>query len=259
MRHLNRLIALLALLTLSGCAGWSTDETAGWSAQQFYEKAKESLDGGDYQQAIDYYGKLESRYPYGAYTEQAQLETAYAHYKADEPAAAVAAADRFIKLHPRHANVDYAYYMRGLASFEAERNFLENLIKQDTSKRDPTTARESFNYFRELVTLFPQSKYTPDATQRMTWLRNKLAQYELNVADYYLRRGAPLSAANRAKYVVENFQGTPGVADALAIMVQAYRQMEQPELAADALRVLQLNHPDHPFLKQEQATPAGGK
>ncbi|HEY0720979.1 MAG TPA: outer membrane protein assembly factor BamD [Gammaproteobacteria bacterium] len=254
MRLIIRLTALLALISLAGCAGMGADETAGWSAQQFYEKGHEALESEDYQSALDYYSKLETRYPYGPYTEQAQLETAYAHYKADEPAAAVAAADRFIKLHPRHKSVDYAYYMRGLASFEAEHAFLENLIKQDTSKRDPTTARESFNYFRELVTLFPNSKYTPDAMQRMTWLRQRLAQYELHVADYYLRRGAPLSAANRAKYVVENYQGTPAVADALALMVQAYRQMGKTDLANDALRVLRLNHPEHPFLAKEPAS-----
>ncbi|HEY0634119.1 MAG TPA: outer membrane protein assembly factor BamD [Gammaproteobacteria bacterium] len=257
MRLILKLTALLALISLAGCAGMGADETAGWSAQQFYEKGREALDGKDYQSALDYYSKLEARYPYGAYTEQAQLETAYAHFKAEEPAAAVAAADRFIKLHPRHKNVDYAYYMRGLASFEAERAFLEGLFKQDTSKRDPTVARESFNYFRELVTQFPDSKYTPDAIQRMTWLRQRLAQHELHVADYYLRRGAPLSAANRAKYVVENYQGTPEVADALAVMVQAYRQMQQNELAEDALRVLRLNHPDHPFLQQEPPAATG--
>jgi len=251
MRLNFRLTALLALLFLAGCSGWNPDETANWSAQQFYEKGHEALNDGNYQDAINYFTKLEARYPYGAYTEQAQLETAYAHYKADEPAASVAAADRFIKLHPRHKNVDYAYYMRGLASFEAEHAFLENLIKQDTSKRDPTSARDSFNYFKELVTLFPDSQYTPDAIQRMTYLRQKLAQYELNIADFYMRRGEPLAAANRAKYVVENYQGTPAVGDALAIMVQAYRQMGKNDLAADALRVLRLNQPDHPFLAEE--------
>lgn len=251
MRTIFRLTALLALTYLAGCSSWNPDETANWSAQQFYEKGHEALENHNYQDAINYYTKLETRYPYGAYTEQAQLETAYAHYKADEPAVAVAAADRFIKLHPRHQNVDYAYYMRGLASFEADHNFLENLIKQDTTKRDPSSARDSFNYFRELVTLFPNSKYTPDAIQRMTYLRQKLAQYELNIADYYLRRGEPLAAANRAKYVVENYQNTPAVADALAIMVQAYRQMGKNDLAEDALRVLRLNNPEHPFLKQK--------
>jgi len=258
MRLIFRLTALLALIFIAGCSGVNRDETAKMNAQQIYEKGHESLESKAYQDAIKDFTKLETRFPYGAYTEQAQLETAYAHYKADEPAAAVAAADRFIKLHPRATNVDYAYYMRGLASFEAERGFLENLFKQDPTKRDPSAARDSFNYFRELVTLFPNSKYTPDAIQRMTYLRQKLAQYELNIADYYLRRGEPLAAANRASYVVDNYEGTTAVADALVIMVQAYRQMGKNDLADDALRVLRMNNPDHPFLKQ-QPSPAKGQ
>jgi len=235
---------MLLLLTSSGCSIFKEhDETADWDASQIYSAAKEALDEGDYEKAIKYYGKLEARFPYGRYTQQAQLETAYAHYKAGEPEAAIAAADRFIKLHPRHPNVDYAYYMRGLASFEPGKNFLERFFPQDGAQRDPTAARESFRYFAELVQRFPDSKYSKDALQRMTYLRNNLARYEIMVADYYLRRGAYLAAANRAKYVLENYERTPSVADALALMVQAYRKMEMPDLAADAERVLRLNHP----------------
>lgn len=249
---LIRLFPLLLFLFATGCASIGKDETADWSAARFYEEAKSALDSGNYTQAIDLYAKLEARYPYGRYAQQAQLETAYAHYKAEEPAAAVAAAERFIKLHPRHPNVDYAYYMRGLAIFEQGKNFLERFLPQDPAQRDPSTARESFNYFRELVEKFPKSRYTPDAFKRMEYLRNNLAWYEVRVADYYMRRKAYLAAANRLRYVVENYQRTPAVPEALAMMVQAYRQLSMNELANDSLRVLEMNYPGDPALLKIQ-------
>ncbi len=246
MRVVFNLVVLVWLVLIgTGCSLIGEyDETEKWDAAQLYSAAKEALDGGDYQKAIKYYGKLEARYPYGRYTQQAQLETAYAHYKADEPEAAIAAADRFIKLHPRSPNVDYAYYMRGLASFEPAKNFLETFFPQDAAKRDPASARESFRYFSELVKRYPDSKYSQDAILRMTYLRNNLARYEVMVADYYMRRGAYLSAANRAKYVLENYEKTPSVPDALVLMVKAYRQMQMDDLANDALKVLAKNYPE---------------
>jgi len=246
MRIAGSLLALmLFVLTGTGCSIFKEhDETAGWDASQLYNAAKEALNDSDYEKALKYYGRLEARYPYGRYTQQAQLETAYAHYKAGEPEAAIAAADRFIRLHPRHPNVDYAYYMRGLASFDTGRNFLERFFPQDGAERDPSAARESFRYFSELVQRFPQSRYSQDAVQRMTYLRNNLARHEVLVADFYLRRGAPLAAANRGKYVLENYERTPAVPDALEIMVRAYRQMEMADLADAAYRVLEKNHPE---------------
>lgn len=246
MRIAGSLLALmLFVLTSTGCSVFKEhDETAGWDASQLYNAAKEALNDSDYEKAIKLYGRLEARFPYGRYTQQAQLETAYAHYKAGEPEAAIAAADRFIRLHPRHPNVDYAYYMRGLASFDPGRNFLERFFPQDGAERDPTAARESFRYFSELVQRFPQSRYSQDAMQRMTYLRNNLARYEILVADFYLRRGAPLAAANRGKYVLENYERTPAVPDALEIMVRAYREMDMADLADAAYRVLEQNHPE---------------
>lgn len=246
MRIVGRLLALmLFVLTGTGCSIFQEhDETAGWDAGQLYTAGKKALDEGDYQKAIQLYTKLEARFPYGRYTQQAQLETAYAHYKDGEPQAAIAAADRFIKLHPRHPHVDYAYYMRGLASFEPGRNFLERFFPQDPAQRDPTMARESFRYFSELVQRFPDSRYSQDAIQRMTYLRNNLARHEIQVADYYLRRGAPLAAANRSKYVLEHYARTPAVPDALEIMVRAYREMDMVDLADAAYRVLEQNHPE---------------
>ncbi len=237
----------ILLLLLSGCAALTQDETADWTAERFYTEAKEALEQGNYQTATDLFAKLEARYPYGRYAEQAQLETAYAHYKAEEPAAAIAAAERFIKMHPRHPHVDYAYYIRGLASFTEGEGFFDRFVPA-ASQSDPTSARQAFQYFSELVNRFPKSAYAADALQRMTFLRNNLARYEIQVAEHYLKRGANLAAANRAKYVVENYPKTPSVPDALALMATAYGNMHMEPLAADALRVLRLNYPDHPAL-----------
>lgn len=244
MRILRILLVLLPI-ALAGCAEMAPkDETADWTAGEIYEEAKTALTESNYERALELFGKLEARFPYGRYAEQAQLETIYAHHKADEPEAAIAAAERFIKLHPRHPNVDYAYYMRGLATFNEDDGLFDNIVGSDPTQTDPVTARESFRFFKELVTRFPSSRYAPDAVQRMTHLRNNLAQHEVNVAGYYLSRGAPLAAVNRAKYVLENYPQTPAVPKALSIMVQGYRAMQMEELAADAERVLALNYPD---------------
>lgn len=244
------LLTLLIAVLLGGCAasGSYDDETANWSAKQLYEQAMKDLKNGNYDNAISTFEKLEGRYPYGQYAEQGRLEVAYAHYKNGEADSAILAAERFIKLYPRQKHVDYAYYLRGLASFGKGQNFLSRTFKQDPSERDPKRARETFHYFEELVKRFPNSRYTPDAIQRMIFLRNQLAAYEIHVADFYLRRGANLAAVNRAKYVVENYQKTPAVADALAVMVKGYRRLKLPKLADDALRVLKLNYPHYPEL-----------
>lgn len=253
MRLLKALSIIYLLATLGGCASLSEDETAGWSAEQLYQDAKEALDNGEYERAITAYTKLESRYPYGRYAQQAQLETIYAHYKAGEGSSAVAAADRFIKMHPRHPSVDYAYYLRGLATYDQSKAFFDRFFKQDPAERDPAGVRESFNYFKELVTRFPNSRYSPDALMRMTVLRNTLARHEVQAAEYYLKRGTYLAAANRGKYVLENYQQSTAIPDALVIMVKAYRQLGLTDLADDALRVLVLNHPEHPELHGLQA------
>ena len=253
-------ILSLILLVASGCSGLreSVDPTTGWSASEFYEEAHAAMKEGNYETALDYFTKLEARYPYGRYAQQAQLETIYAHYKAQEPAAAIAAADRFIRLHPRHPNADYAYYMRGLASFDPGSNFLERIFPQDPSKRDPQAARESFRYFEELAKRFPRSKYSEDAVKRMRYLRNGLARHEIHVADYYLRRGAYLAAANRARYVVENYERTPAVPEGLGVMVRAYRAMGLADLAEDARRVLEMNYPDHAVNQSLALAPSEG-
>ncbi|QKT02982.1 outer membrane protein assembly factor BamD [Ectothiorhodospiraceae bacterium 2226] len=245
-------VAWLAL-ALAGCATLGRDETADWSAERFYEEGRSAMDAGDYEKAAGLFERLEARFPHGPYAQQAQLELPYAYYRGREPASAIAAADRFIQLHPRHEHVDYAYYIRGLASFQHAETRMERLFRQDAAERDPQAARESFAYFRELVQRFPDSRYAEDATERMIHLRNMLARYELHVANYYFRRGAMLAAANRAKYVVENYDQTPSVPDALAMMAQAYGELGQDDLADDAREVLRLNFPDHPAAQAPRA------
>jgi len=250
MRFPKILSIISLLLLLAACASTPEDETADWTVEQFYKTAKQALDNEDYLGAVNHYTKLEARYPYGRYAEQAQMDIIFAYYKANEPASAVAAADRFIKLHPRHPNVDYAFYMRGLATFDQNPSLFAGLFPKDPAKRDPDSLRESFNYFKELVTRYPKSQYVKDAVERMKVLRNNLAKHEVQVADYYLRRGSYLAAANRAKYVLENYQRSEAVPDALVLMVKAYRKMDMPDLANDALRVLKKNYPSHPGLAE---------
>ncbi|MDX1514621.1 MAG: outer membrane protein assembly factor BamD [Gammaproteobacteria bacterium] len=248
MKHRIGIILVSISVALSaGCGffGEKEDKTRNWSAQRLYGEAKTEMQNGNFETAIDYYEKLESRFPFGVYSQQAQLDVAYAYYKYDEPASAIAAADRFIKLHPRHPNVDYAYYLKGLVYFSQGKSIVDRFIDRDRSQRDPGAARQSFEAFSELVRRFPESKYAEDASQRMVYLKNMLAQHEIHVANYYMRRGAYVAAANRARYVVENYQRTPAVPDALVVMAKAYKVMGLDDLATDAMRVLKHNYPDH--------------
>jgi outer membrane protein assembly factor BamD len=257
MRHTSTLFLagpLLAAL-LAGCALLpdQIDETKGWSAQRLYSEAKSSMNDGNYKTALEYLDKIQARYPFGRYAQQAQLDTIYVQYKDNEPDAALAAADRFIKANPRHPYVDYAYYMKGLVNFERSNTILDRLAPNDRAKTDTATARQSYNDFSELARKFPDSKYAEDARQRMLFLHNSLAAYEVNVADYYLRRGAYVAAVNRAKYVLETYARTPAAENALGIMTQAYVKMGMPQLAADSLRVLERNYPQSPELPKLNA------
>jgi outer membrane protein assembly factor BamD len=241
---------MLLLAALAGCGllPEQIDETKDWSAQRLYTAAKSELAEGNYERAIKLFERLEARYPYGPYAQQAQLEVAYAYYKDNEPASAIAAADRFIKLYPNHPHVDYAYYLKGLANFVEERGLLAGLGSQDMSERDPKAARESFDAFKELVTRFPDSKYTPDALARMRYLVNALASHEVHVARYYFKRGAYVAAANRGKYVVEHYPQAPALEEALYLMAMSYDRLDLPDLRDDALRVLKHNFPNSPYL-----------
>jgi len=250
LRSLTALFLALSL-TLTGCSliPEKADETRGWNAQKLYSEAKDALNDGNYQRAVELYQKLEARYPFGRYAQQAQIETAYAHYKANEPEEAIAAADRFIRLHPNHPNVDYMYYLKGLATFNEDLGLLGTISNQDLSERDPKGMRESYETFRELIERFPDSKYADDARQRMVYLTNAMARYEVHVADYYLRRGAYLAAANRAKAVLEHFPDSPAQEDALWILMQAYDKLGLQDLRADAERVMRHNFPQSAYFK----------
>ena len=215
--------------------------------QKIYAAAEEKMRDRDYDKAIKFYEIIESRFPHGRYAMQGQLEIAYAYYKKQEAASAMAAADRFIKLHPHHPNVDYAYYLKGLANFN-ERGIVEKLTQQQIDDRDTKSLRESFLAFKELVTRYPNSKYTKDATQRMTFLVNTLAGNELHVARYYMKREAYVAAVNRCKYVLENYPHSTSVEEALVIMISAYDMLGMSDLKQDTLRVLKTNYPQSRFL-----------
>ncbi|WP_444903782.1 outer membrane protein assembly factor BamD [Microbulbifer sp. CnH-101-E] len=247
-------LALVSVL-LVACANTDDSEeglpTGNRTEQAFYEAAQRQLRTSQWDLAIKNLRALEDNFPFGNYAEQAQLELIYAYYRNYENDAAIAAADRFIRLHPQHRNVDYAYYMKGLSSFTEGAGLFERFMPTDLTNRDPGAARESFAYFSQLMARYPESRYAADAQKRMIHLRNLLARYEIHVANYYFKRGAYLAAANRGRYVVENFQQTPAVPDALAVMVQGYHMMEMPELEANALSVLRNNYPKHPAFNED--------
>ena len=251
-----RSLAAVALLTLtllvSGCSSMfdPVDETKDWSANKLFAEAKNAIADGNFEKGIKYYEKLEARYPYGRFAQQAQLEVAYAYYKQQEPASALAACDRFIRLHPTHPSVDYAYYLKGLVNFNEDLGVLGYVANQDLTERDPKAARESFEAFKELVTRFPDSKYAPDATARMKYLVNALAAHEVHVARYYMKRGAFIAAANRAQFAVKTYADAPANEDALFIMVKAYDALGLNDLRDDSERVMKKNFPNSEYYKR---------
>ena len=241
-------LAFVLLLSACGSLPEAADETKNWSADKLYSEAMDELQNGGYEKAVSLFEKLESRYPFGVYAQQAQMEIAYAHYKADEQPEALAAVERFIKLHPNHPNVDYMYYLRGLINFNDKLGILDFISAQDPTERDPKAAREAFDSFKLLVDKFPNSKYTPDAIDRMNYLVNAMAEYEVHVSGYYYRRGAYVAAVNRAQSVIKQFPGTPATEDALYLMVLSYDKLGETELHDDAERVFKANFPNSPLL-----------
>lgn len=253
MRRL-RLLPIAAALVLAACAGpQEIDPTVGWSAEKLYAEAQDELGIGRYEDAVKLLQKLESRYPFGKLAQQAQIDIAYAHYKDGERALALAAIDRFLKLHPDHEVLDYVYYLRGLVNFSTHNTLLSRLGGQDLSERDLRATREAYESFEVVVRRFPNSRYAPDAILRMRYLLNAMASGEVSVARYYFSRGAYLAAANRAKDVVRDYQQVPAVEEALYIMMRAYEELELPELQAAARRVLEQNFPESNDFEQSLA------
>ena len=248
-------LLLIAMFALTAACSSNDTISENLGEAELYQQAQADLDDRNYTSAINKLKTLESRYPFGRFAEQAQLELIYAYYRNTEPEAARSSAERFIRLHPQHPSVDYAYYLKGLASFEQDRGMLARFLPLDMTKRDPGAARDSFNEFSQLTSRFPNSRYAPDAKARMVYLRNLLAANEVHVAHYYLKRQAYVAAANRGRYVVENFQGTPAVADGLAIMTEAYQRLDLADLAETSLATLKLNYPDHRSLRKGEFVP----
>ena len=246
-----KLLGLVITLSLAGCGifGDKIEESKTWTAEKLYAEAKDELASGSYDRAVQLFEKLESRFPFGTYAQQAQLEIAYAHYKQGDQAQALAAVERFIKLHPNHPNVDYMYYLRGLISFNDDLGILSFVANQDITERDPKATRDSFDAFKQLAFQFPNSKYTPDAIIRMKYLVNALAQYDVHVAKYYLRRKAYLAAVNRAQSAVKEYPDAPAIEEALFVLIKSYDAMGMTDLRDDTNRVFVQNFPKSTYLQ----------
>lgn len=253
--RIGSLVSLLVILSLSftlfACSSTKKINFAELSEQKLYKRAQGELKRKDYIVATEALQKLESDFPFGKYANSAQLALIYAYYKSDELPLADSAASRFIRLHPNHPDVDYAYYMKGLIAFPKPGSLFQSMMGTDLSKKNTKAAQTAFVQFSELVRRFPNSQYTPDSLKRLEYLRNMLARSEINIANYYLERKAYIAAANRGRYVVENHQQTPSVPDALAVMVQSYTQLGMTDLANDSLEVLKSNFPDYPALNED--------
>lgn len=265
MRKLVLMLFILTLpsLMLTGCGWFGGDEkedpTVGWTAERLYNEARGALDSGYYERAVEYYEKLEARFPFGTYGQQALLDLSYAYYKNMDYDAAITTTDRFMKLHPRSEGVAYALYLRGLSNFNRGMGITQRFLPIDASQRDPGGSLQSFQDFSELIKRFPDSIYAEDARLRMTYLRNLLADHEVEVARYYLRREAYVAAANRAIYAIENYPRTPAIPDALTVLARAYKVMELSQLSQDALRVLEINYPNYPGLYEVRNIVVGEK
>ncbi|MFZ2738007.1 MAG: outer membrane protein assembly factor BamD [Burkholderiaceae bacterium] len=244
-----RALLISGLLSLLfACSTTTVDKTASWSPNKIYSEAKDELQAGAYKNAIELFEKLEGRAAGTPLAQQAQLEKAYAHYKFAEPAQAIATIDRFLKLHPASPAIDYALYLKGIISFNDDLGLFSAITRQDLSERDQKAAKESFESFKELTTRFPESRYTPEALQRMTYIVNSLAKYEVHVARYYFTRGAYLAAINRAQTALTEYRDVPVQEQALVLMIQSYDALGLHELRDDSRRVLEKNFPQSDFL-----------
>ena len=244
------LTCMCALLVLSGCAGsdGQKDDTDIWSESKLYSEATDKLNDGDFAKCGKYFDKLEARFPFGPYSQQAQINAAYCYWKAQEQTQALVAIDRFIKLHQGSPTLDYAYYLKGLITFNDDLGWLGKFTGQDLSERDPKAAKEAFESFKTVVERFPNSKYAPDSLDRMRYIVNSLAQYEVHVARYYFTRGAYIAAINRAQTALADFQQVPALEEALFIMLRSYDALGMTQLRDDTRRVMEKSYPNSEFL-----------
>lgn len=249
------LMVVLSIGILQGCSKKEDIrevEVTKQSALEMYLEAKRALDAGIWTTAEVKYKNLRSHYPFGHYTEQGYLELAFAQYKMFKMEQAISTVDRFIKNYPAHKNLDYAYYLKGLIYFNSDRGLMQRINPDDAADRNQENIRNAFSSFKDFVNRYPDSDYAADARQRMVYLKNQLAAYEVKVAAYYLRRGAPIATINRCKFVLQAFQDTPATADALALMASAYEKLDEPELAAESKTMLSENYPNHDYLATGQ-------
>ncbi len=239
-----RLLLISLLFFTAGCSMLGKDETLTWSVQKLYNEAKSNLDSGNLTTSRGYYNKILSRFPYGRYAQQSGLDLIQLEYKDKEYDKAVAQADKFIRLYPRSPYADYARYMKGVVTYSRDVTFVDKLVPTNIAQSDQSMMRKAYEDFAELAKKNPNSEYSEDAKMRMIFLRNVSAEHEIYVAEYYMRRGAFVAAANRGQYVVKHYSRTPAVPLGLAVMVRAYKEMNMPKLSADAKRVLDKNYPN---------------
>lgn len=244
----RRALQIAAVLLIAGCGSVTQDPTAKMTAEQLYSEAKDEMAAGNWARARELFTKLESRYPFGRFAQQAQIEIAYTHYKEGDSAQAIAACDRFLKLNPNHPFADYVHYLKGLATFNDDLGLFGRRLGMDPTSRDPKAMREAFDVFKELVARFPESRYATSANERMNFLVTAMAQSEVNIARFYLQRGAFVAAVQRAQGALREYSGTPAAEEALSILVRAYDGLAMPQLRDDARRVLELNYPDSRYL-----------
>lgn len=255
------IVALISVVIVSGCSRLhmknDDDAARNWSVDRVYKEGKKAMDSGNYALAVKYFEALETRYPFGVVGRQSLLDLAYVYYKTQKYDEATSSCDRFIKLYPQNPSVDYAYYLKGLVDFYRGRGMADRFLGIDESQRDPANAKKAFKVFQELAQKYPHSRYLKDAQQRMVYLRNLLAQYEINVANYYMRRGAFIAAADRASYVIKHYERSTSVPKALVIMAKCYKILEMNKLYKDTLRVLRMNYPNDPGIRELEKTHVG--
>ncbi len=247
-------IVSFSMALLAGCAGTNTDPTAAWSPEKIYSEARDEVSAGAWDRAAMLFDKLEGRAAGTPLAQQAQIEKAYAQFRTGDKVQAIATLDRFLKLHPASPAIDYALYLKGLVNFNDNLGLFSFLTQQDLSERDQKAAKDSFESFKELTQRFPDSKYTPDSLQRMTYIVNSLASYEVHVARFYLSKGAHVAAINRAQVAITDYPGVPATKEALEIMVKAYDAMGMKDLKADTQRVLDKNFPASTKVAPPKAT-----